>query len=118
MPTHPEEREGGSALAGAVGNIRLLGQVLHVLDGRHHAFHGEEGGQVGCVGGDDDEREEPPGAPHDPRGHGPRVHVRSLLHQRAHGEPEAVGQVEGVLHLVRVRVARMRVVPLVGAEAG
>ena len=115
--THPEEGEGRPALPRTVSNIRLLGQVLHALDGRHHPLHGEESRQVGRVGRDDDQGEEPPDASHDPGGHSPGVHVRPLLHQSAHGEPETVGQVEGVLHLVRVRVARMRVVPLVRAEA-
>ena len=40
-----------------------------------------------------------------------------MLHERADGEPEAVEERELVLHLVRVRVARVRVVPLVRTEA-
>ena len=116
--THPEEGVGRPALPGSVSYVSLLGQVLHALYGRHHPLHRQKGRQVGRVGGDDDQGEEPPDASHDPGGHSPGVHVRPLLHQRAHGEPETVGQVERVLHLVRVRVAGVRVIPLVRAEAG
>jgi len=42
--------------------------------------------------------------------------VAYLLHQRADGEPEGVGQGEDVLEDGRVRVARVRVVPLVRTE--
>lgn len=41
---------------------------------------------------------------------------RTLLHQRAHPEPEAVEQGEVILHDVRPGVAGMSVVPLVWAE--
>ena len=43
---------------------------------------------------------------------------RTLLHERADGEPEAVEDGELVLHDVRVLVTRVRVAPLVRAEAG
>ena len=42
---------------------RLLGEILSILDGRGHPLHCEEGGQVGGVGGDDDQGEEPPDSP-------------------------------------------------------
>ena len=42
---------------------RLLGEILSILDGRGHPLHREEGGQVGGVGGDDDQGEEPPDSP-------------------------------------------------------
>ena len=42
---------------------RLLGQIFSVLDGCGHPLHREEGGQVGGVGGDDDQGEEPPDSP-------------------------------------------------------
>lgn len=41
---------------------------------------------------------------------------RTLLHQRAHPEPETVEQGEVILHDVRPGVAGMSVVPLVRAE--
>ena len=63
--SHPEELLGGAGIQRAVGDLRLLGQVLGTLDGGHHPLHREEGGQIGRVGGDDDEGEEPPHAPHD-----------------------------------------------------
>ena len=46
--------------------LRLFGQVIRVVDGRDHPFHCQEGGQVGGVGGDEDEREEPPHPSHYP----------------------------------------------------
>ncbi len=56
----------------------LLGEVLGVLDGRDHPLDGEEGGEVGRVRRDDDEREEPPDAAHDARRGSLRVHARAL----------------------------------------
>ena len=47
-------------------DLLLPGEVLRVLDGRDHLVDGEEGGQVGGVGGDDDQGEEPPDSPHYP----------------------------------------------------
>ena len=64
--THPEELLGGAGVQSAVGDVGLLGQVLRALDGGNHPLHGEEGGQVGRVGRDDDEGEEPPDASHYP----------------------------------------------------
>ena len=78
-------------------NVRLFREVIGLLDGCCHPLHGEEGGQVGGVGGDQDQGEEPPDAAHDPGGGRPGVEVGALLHQRAHREPEAVGQREVVL---------------------
>ena len=63
--THLEEGHGGAVLHQPVLYLGLLGQVVGRVDGRLHALHGEEGRQVGRVGGDDDEGEEPPHAPHD-----------------------------------------------------
>jgi hypothetical protein len=63
--SHPEKCHGGAAFEGAVRDLRLLGQLGGVLDGRDHALDREEGGQVGRVRRDDDQREEPPNAAHD-----------------------------------------------------
>ena len=63
----PEEGHGGSADERAVGDVVLVGEVLGGLDGGGHALDGEEGGEVGGVGRDEDRREEPPDARHDPR---------------------------------------------------
>ncbi len=49
-----EELVRAAALLAAIGNLRLLRQVLDVADGRRHAREGEGGGQVGGVGADDD----------------------------------------------------------------
>jgi len=46
--------------------VRLLGEVVGVLDRRQHALDREEGGQVGSVRRDDDEGEEPPRTSDDP----------------------------------------------------
>ena len=45
---------------GAVLDVGLVCQVVGRLHGHLHALHGEEGGQVGRVGGDDDQGEGPP----------------------------------------------------------
>ena len=74
----PEEGHGGAAEEGAVGNVVLVGQVLGGLDGRGHPLHGEEGGQVGRVRGDDDEGEEPPDPAHNPGRGRLRIEVRTL----------------------------------------
>ena len=65
--TYAEEGHGGSALERAVGDLPLVGQILGRFDGRRHALDGQEGGQVGRVRRDDDEREEPPDGAHDAR---------------------------------------------------
>ena len=113
-----EEGHGGPAGDRSVSDLRLLREVVGRLDRRHHPLDREEGGQVGRVRRDDDEREEPPDAADDARRHRLRVDVGALLHQRADSKPEAVGEGEHVLHHLVVGVARVRVVPLVGAEAG
>ena len=113
---YSEKRVGGAEVDGAVEDLGLLREVLGGLDGRDHALDGEERGEVGRVRRDDDECEEPPHAADDARRHGTRVDVGTLLHQRADGEPERVRQREDVLEHGAVRVARVRVVPLVRAE--
>ena len=81
--SHPEELLGGASFQGSVGDLRLLGQVLCALDGGHHPLHGEEGRQVGRVGGDDDEGEEPPHAPHDAARQGPEGGKRRVGEQHS-----------------------------------
>ena len=68
----------------------LLGEILCVLEGRDDSVDGEEGSEVGGVGGDDDEGEEPPDAAHDPRGGRLGVQPRSLPQERSGDEPEGV----------------------------
>lgn len=60
----PEEGIGGARGQGAVFDFVLVGEVLGVLDGRLHALDSEEGSEVGRVGRDHDECEEPPHASH------------------------------------------------------
>ena len=72
---------------------------------RGHPLHGEEGGQVGRVGGDDDEGEEPPDPTHNTGGgrlRGPwssrspftrnriKIHLRCKLKQRMGQRKETV----------------------------
>ena len=59
-------------------DLLLPGEVLGVLDGRDHLVDGEEGGEVGGVGGDDDQGEEPPDGAHYPRAGSLRVQTRPL----------------------------------------
>ena len=90
---------------------------LPLTYGGDHLVHCKEGGEVGCVGGDDDQGEEPPDAAHDPGGGGPGVEVRALLHQSSHREPETVGQREVVLDDVAGVNTGVRRGPLVGGES-
>ena len=53
-----------AAVHGSVLDAELLGQVVQGFDLGLQSPHGEEGGQVGRVGGDDDEAEQPPGGRH------------------------------------------------------
>lgn len=53
---------------GAILDVGLVGQVVRGLDGDFHPLDGQEGGQVGRVGGDDDEGEEPPHSADDAAG--------------------------------------------------
>lgn len=62
FPFYPKKLFSGTSFQGPIGDFRLLGQVLCTLDGRNHPFHREEGSQVSCVGGYDDQGEEPPDA--------------------------------------------------------
>ena len=45
---------------GAILDGRLVGQVVHRLDGHLHPLHRQESRQVGGVRGDDDQGEGPP----------------------------------------------------------
>ena len=60
-----EESHNTAGLDGAVLDLGLLGQVGDGLDGRVDLLHRQEGRQIGCVGRDEDEGEEPPRARQD-----------------------------------------------------
>jgi hypothetical protein len=62
-----EEDLGGGASFAAILDVLLFDEVGDRLDGRRHLGDGEEGGEVGRVGGDDDEAEEPPAGGQDAR---------------------------------------------------
>ena len=62
------------------------------------------------------QREEPPESAQDPGGESLRVDLRPLLHEASKRKPDTAEEVELVLHLVVVGVARVLVVPLIGAE--
>ncbi|RUS74242.1 hypothetical protein EGW08_018010, partial [Elysia chlorotica] len=105
-----EEGHDATVLDRPVLNLRLLGQICHRLGGgggictpKHYGFYldgrvdfldGEEGGQVGCVRGDEDEGEEPPGAGQyttwDGAWRGVRIAWGSSESQGAEDEPEGL----------------------------
>ena len=116
--TNLKEGHSRSSKESTVGDFGLLGEVLCAFDGRDHPLDCQESGQVSRVGRDDDEGEEPPHTPHYTGRDGPRIDVGPLLHEGADGKPEGVRQGEDVLKNVVIGVARVWVVPLVGAEAG
>ena len=62
---HLEELFGWASIQGTIRNLCLLGQVLCTFYGGDHPLHSEEGCQVGCIRGDDDEGEKPPNSAHD-----------------------------------------------------
>ena len=80
--TDLEEGHGGSAGQRAVLDDVLFGQVLGRLDGRDHALDGEERGEVGRVGGDEDQSEEPPDAADQTRRQRPRSNLRTSTHMQ------------------------------------
>ena len=106
----------GAAIEDAVRGFRLIGQLLGVGYRQINFFHGQKRSQIGRVGGYDNECEEPPDAANDPCGERLGIYIGALLHQCAHGEPQAVPCGELILHIVVVGVARMRVAPLVRRE--
>lgn len=63
---YPEEGPSGSRLDTAVLDLGLFGQVLRRLYGGLHPLHGQEGRQVGGVGGYHYQGEEPPDPGHHP----------------------------------------------------
>ncbi len=58
--SYPEELFGGTGVECPVGDLSLLGQVFCTLYRRHHPFHSQESSQIGSVGRNDDQSEEPP----------------------------------------------------------
>ncbi len=63
-----EEIERRAGADGSVLYLRLTGQIFGRVDGGHHSFNCQKGGQVGRVRRDENEREEPPdGANHSAR---------------------------------------------------
>lgn len=55
-----EEGHGAASVDGSIFDVGLISQVIRRLNGNLHPLDGQEGRQVGCVGGDDDEGEGPP----------------------------------------------------------
>lgn len=75
--TYLEEPVGGPAPVGPVHDLTLLGQVLGRVDVRHHPLHCQESCQVGGVGRDHDESEEPPDTRYQSGGDGTRCYFTS-----------------------------------------
>lgn len=69
--THLEELLSGAVDQCTVTDLRLPDKVVGGVDLDVHALDGQEGRQVSRVGGDDDQREEPPGRAHQPPRYGP-----------------------------------------------
>ena len=74
----PEECHCAPAAESSVGNLLLSGKILGVLYRSDHLVYREEGRQVGGVGRDDDQCEEPPDGAHYPRACGLGIQSRSL----------------------------------------
>ena len=66
-----KELHGGASIPQSVLHFSLFGEVVGALDGSDHPLHGEECCQIGGVGGDEDESEEPPDTSDDPATQGP-----------------------------------------------
>ena len=121
---YPEESASRSGLQAPIFNLGLLGEVLRGLYRRLHPLHREEGGQVGGVGADHDQGEEPPHGGDHPGGDGLGREVTPLLHQGPHGEPHGVAQGElidqnllfiawvGVVPLIRTKSIKVHFEPL------
>ena len=77
MSADLEERLRGAQGQRSVHDFRLSGQVADGVDGSDQAFDGEEGGQVGGVGRDDDQREQRPHAAHQTGGHRPETNRKT-----------------------------------------
>lgn len=58
--SYPEELFSGTRVERSVGDLSLLGQVFCALYRRDHPFHSQESSQIGSVGWNDDQSEEPP----------------------------------------------------------
>ena len=78
----------------AVFDLVLTHKVGDGCDGAADLFDGQEGGQVGGVGRDEDEGEEPPGARDDATRQGHRGRLRAALHQTAEHEPTALSEIK------------------------
>ena len=77
---HLEEGHAGAAEDGAVLDLGLAREVVGRLDVHRHPLDGEKGGQVGGVGRDDDESEEPPDGADEARGGGAWHQVTTWQH--------------------------------------
>ena len=65
---NPEKIHSASPLSGSKFDYCLTGEVLGALNGGHDILHREESRQIGCIGGDQDEGEEPPAGSQRTRG--------------------------------------------------
>ena len=70
----------------------------------YHSFDCEKSRQVGRVGGDEDEGEEPPGPAYDSAGNRPRRYVRALLHEGSQCKPETLKKLLRIRKVVKYRM--------------
>lgn len=75
--TYLKEGHCRAILNHSILNLGLLGQVISRVNWRFHSLHGEEGGQVGRIGGDDDQGKKPPDSSYYPGGKGFGHELRS-----------------------------------------
>ena len=113
---YPEESASWSRLQAPIFNLGLLSEVLGGLYRWLHPLHREEGCQVGGVGADHDQGEEPPHGGDHPGGDGLGREVTSLLHQGPHGEPHGVAQGE-LIDQDLLLIAWVGVVPLIRTKS-
>lgn len=72
---YPEEVGCGTAGHDTVFDLVLVGQIIDVSYGFIHLLHRQESGQIGGVGRDHDQREEPPHARYYACRHCPAINV-------------------------------------------
>lgn len=135
LATYTKEIRCRSVLLRAVLDLRLAGELVDVLEGRHQRGDGEESGQIRRVRGDHDQREEPPDAACSARRNAPknrldlgghsyisfvmihRSQIGSLLHQSAYSEPQTVPDAELIDEVFGLLDAGIRIRPFAGRQA-
>ena len=90
---------------------------LSVLDGFEESLRGEGGGEIGGVGGEEDQGEEVEYSNQEPERERHGAEVSALLHEGAHCVPDAVLEVPLGLQLLGVHHTEVGIEPLVRIES-